>query len=389
MEESAEYPSPSFRLVAVIALCIGIGAGAWAFFALIIPSISDDGKTVYIQADKSPIKTTPDQPGGMEIPHQDKLVFNAVNQGSKTGTDRLAPAPEQPIYSNQASAPVAVAPTDPSAPAAPAAVTPGLQPGQTDAPGAGSAPSRTLTMPVALGRAIEPAPGSTPATPVAAPQAIKVTDPATSFDFKDGGLPPSVMALAQKAAPNADAAAQDASKAMDKNEVLLAQDPSIAATAPNAGAGTAMAFTTDEKPVLPSPQKIAEASPEPTGSDDADGTADDEPVSAEDNAPLNSKKAAKAASKPEDEPVTFKPSPAGSSRYQLASYADKASAQRAIGTFGSKYSGVVSKSSLTVVAGMANGKQVYRVQGSAGSKDEASAICGRVKAKGGTCVPIR
>ncbi len=365
MQESAEYPSPSFRLIAVIALCIGVGAGAWAFFSFIIPGMSDDGKTVLIQADKSPIKTPPDQPGGMEIPHQDKLVFNAVTPGAPQPVqEHLAPPPEQPLFAMQ----------------------PAPQPpvGQTDAPGQMSAPAPQAAaapaqpaapIPVALGRAIAPGTQGTPSTPIAATQSVKVAEPPASFDF-DKGAAPAPQPVAAKAKP-----AVMAEKAKPAETAVAQNDAGAADT------GSDEETATDAQPSASSPRAANDEKTIPMDSEEQPAAAANDDIQQEELAPPTSRQAKPVVTEKEEAPAPVaKASSAGRARYQLASYTDRASAQKAIGTFSSKYSGVISKSSLTVVSGQAKGRQVFRVQGSAGSKDEASAICGRVKAKGGACV---
>lgn len=56
-------------------------------------------KTVpVIRADASEIKRKPDSPGGLEVPHQDKLVFNRLAPGqADEPIERLLPLPEAPI----------------------------------------------------------------------------------------------------------------------------------------------------------------------------------------------------------------------------------------------------------------------------------------------------
>ncbi len=50
-----------------------------------------------VKADETPVKTRPLEPGGMEVPDQDKLIFDKVS-GQKTDLpDQVQPAPEQPI----------------------------------------------------------------------------------------------------------------------------------------------------------------------------------------------------------------------------------------------------------------------------------------------------
>lgn len=56
-------------------------------------------KTVpVIRADVSEIKHKPDEPGGLKVPHQDKLVFNRLAPGqADEPIERLLPLPEEPI----------------------------------------------------------------------------------------------------------------------------------------------------------------------------------------------------------------------------------------------------------------------------------------------------
>jgi len=57
---------------------------------------SPDGPPRRVVAEATPIKTKPAEPGGMEVPNQDKQVFD---QGAGAGADRLALAdqPEEPL----------------------------------------------------------------------------------------------------------------------------------------------------------------------------------------------------------------------------------------------------------------------------------------------------
>lgn len=50
-----------------------------------------------IAADTAPFKVRPDNPGGMMIPHQDKLVYGRLSQDPSQPIERLLPPPEQPV----------------------------------------------------------------------------------------------------------------------------------------------------------------------------------------------------------------------------------------------------------------------------------------------------
>lgn len=73
-------------------LVIGIG-GVFAY-----RSIGDGGASSppIIKADTSPVKTIPDDPGGKEIPHQNKAIYDRVG-GDDPQTERLVSSEEQPL----------------------------------------------------------------------------------------------------------------------------------------------------------------------------------------------------------------------------------------------------------------------------------------------------
>src|SRR3546814_1595052 len=67
-----------------------------------------------IKAEDAPIKHRPEEPGGMDVPHQDKLVFNRLAPGQvENQVERLLPPPEEPVAKPEPSAPSAqTAPAD-------------------------------------------------------------------------------------------------------------------------------------------------------------------------------------------------------------------------------------------------------------------------------------
>ncbi|MCZ6511858.1 MAG: hypothetical protein O7A62_14890, partial [Alphaproteobacteria bacterium] len=97
-------PSPGVgRLVKILVVTIGLlGVAA---FGWVVWIAYDEGvrtgavKTVpLIRADLGEIKRKPDKPGGLVIPHQDKLVFNRLAPGqADEPVERLLPLPEVPI----------------------------------------------------------------------------------------------------------------------------------------------------------------------------------------------------------------------------------------------------------------------------------------------------
>jgi len=160
------------RLI-LIALAAVIGLGVW-FFNGGSERKTDD--VPLIRADQGQTKTKPDEPGGMEIPNQDKLVYD---EGKGPKVEQLLPPPEAPLPP-----PVAAAP-----PPAPAAAPPVLPP----APVVAANPAPAATQPPARIAAQAPKP-----VPAPAPAPVAVAKPA-----KLAALPPPVPAAAPAPAPAA------------------------------------------------------------------------------------------------------------------------------------------------------------------------------------------
>jgi len=86
-------------LMATLAL-VGVMAIGWVAWIAYDEGVrTGAAKTVpVIKADAGDIKHKPDDPGGMEVPHQDKLVFNRLAPGqTEAPVERLLPLPETPI----------------------------------------------------------------------------------------------------------------------------------------------------------------------------------------------------------------------------------------------------------------------------------------------------
>jgi cell division septation protein DedD len=56
-----------------------------------------DGVVPLIEADNSPVKVKPEDPGGMNVPNQDKLIYDRLGQNATPGVERLLPPPEEPV----------------------------------------------------------------------------------------------------------------------------------------------------------------------------------------------------------------------------------------------------------------------------------------------------
>lgn len=83
----------------VLVLAAG-GAGAWHFYGDRIQQLltGGEGGIPLIKSAATSVKVRPDNPGGLEVPDRDKLVYDRI-QGTAEGRgpERLLPPPEKPL----------------------------------------------------------------------------------------------------------------------------------------------------------------------------------------------------------------------------------------------------------------------------------------------------
>lgn len=95
-----EYENGFLRwmsVIVVIAAIAGFFGLAWYAYQSGTQSISAEDVTL-VQADDAPVKEAPADPGGLQFPHQDKTVYEAIsdNKQPKPAAERLLPSPEEP-----------------------------------------------------------------------------------------------------------------------------------------------------------------------------------------------------------------------------------------------------------------------------------------------------
>lgn len=92
--------SGMLKLLAVLVCVTLIAGGVWIGFGERIMAMfgPTDGDVPVIAADPAPIKVRPENPGGMQVPNQGRLVYGVVD-GSSTQprVERLLPSPEKPV----------------------------------------------------------------------------------------------------------------------------------------------------------------------------------------------------------------------------------------------------------------------------------------------------
>ncbi len=95
----ARWLLPGFLLAAVVA-----GVVAWAVTGGTGPS-EDDGPAPLVAAPEGPDKVVPDDPGGLDVPDQDKMVYEAMTGEEETEeAEHLLPAAEEPADETLAAA---------------------------------------------------------------------------------------------------------------------------------------------------------------------------------------------------------------------------------------------------------------------------------------------
>lgn len=73
---------------------------AWLVYGeQILALLHSGGDVPVVRADSGPVKVRPEQPGGMEVPNRDKLVYERLEGGEGTSArvERLLPQPEEPL----------------------------------------------------------------------------------------------------------------------------------------------------------------------------------------------------------------------------------------------------------------------------------------------------
>ncbi|NBX02992.1 MAG: SPOR domain-containing protein [Alphaproteobacteria bacterium] len=83
--------------IVVISALTGFSVLAWYAYHQGTQSTSEDGLLV-VEADKTPMKEKPLDPGGMKFPNQDKTIFETFANGSQPAkVERVLPSPEEPM----------------------------------------------------------------------------------------------------------------------------------------------------------------------------------------------------------------------------------------------------------------------------------------------------
>lgn len=310
---------------AVIAVgLIGVGAT----FALRGGSATKDGQPPVIAADRGPVKVEPANPGGAEIPNQNKQIYERSAEAPQ-GRSKVVNNEEQPVDVQQAAR---------SMP--PRVVMPG--------PGAGTA---LAAAPSAPERSISPAePGLTPMPPVPGlgePRKVR------TVAIRPDGTP--------------------VPAGVDSNQ------PIATGSAPSRSLGAAATSA------QPSPQRSAAAAPA-QAAPKAQERATTPPAATTPAAPTRLA-SAPAAAAPEAAPATAAVR-AGTGDFvvQLGAPGSEAEARATFAALQRKYPQQLGgQSPIVRKTELAGGKTVYRLRVGPYSREDASTMCTALQAAGGQC----
>lgn len=318
--------------------------------------VAGGGTVPVIAAKTEPAKEKPANPGGLEVPDQNKQVLAPRSTPVDPRAQQVVNQSEQPVDLNQAARRdsvriIAPSPFQPSPGATPPAETsaPAAQPG-SPAPGE---PRRVQS--VRLSDPVTPTAQPTPATPPSA----SVNPGAAAI----GAIAAGAAATPNRVIPGVTPGAQ----AAIRPQAPQATPPAPAPVAPPAAA--------------PQPPKVEARPQQPAAAP--------RPAQPTQNAPLplnNRATPPAAAPRVANAPAA---TTGGGFAIQLASRPSESDARNASTQLAQRFSSQIGGRQTTVVRGEANGNTVYRVRALGFSQSEATAACDRIRASGGACFVTR
>ena len=168
--------------VGVVLVVLGAaGASSWHYVReRFLSSAAPAGPVPVIGPGDEPIKEAPKQPGGMQVPDQDKIILNGAAAQPKV--EQILPPPPPPLPSPTPpttaapapAPPVAAAPPNqsPPAPSPPSTGAPANPPAAASAPSAPPTPPRTVEAPAPQVVTAAPLPATRPTAKASTPPPV-------------------------------------------------------------------------------------------------------------------------------------------------------------------------------------------------------------------------
>lgn len=367
LEQFEDAPQPRSRRGLMIAAGV-IGVAIIGLFSLFSfgnkPRTASSGQAPVIVASPGVTKQRPANPGGVDVPDQDKAVLQRTTQPD-TPASGVARRDEQPVDLRQAEG-QQVAPgvrqipgvvvVAPNAPASPSAA--GTQP----------VPRPVASVPITIA-GTPPAPAPTPA-PTPAPVAAPTPAPAPIAAPAAPTAATPAEATPTPAAPRPAAAAPAEPRRVRSVPIRDGEAPAAA------------------RPVSPPRQQQAARRPAPAEeAESGEGPLRITPQANRGQAPQRTAAATPAQAAP--------PAPAASNSggsgfsIQLAAEGSADAARSKFNQMRSRHSSVLGSYSPNIREAEVNGRAVYRVRVGNLSREDAVGLCERLKANGGACFVAR
>lgn len=374
MDDDAIYLAPRKRLnwmlpASAAGFVAILGLSGYAFYASQGSKLTGDGGPVVIAADTQPVKVAPENPGGKIVPNQDKAVYDRVATGTLD-------APKQPSLISSDEQPVDVVqktletlPMETEGEGIESASTPvgetedaRLLPQQVAAASAGQ--DQLAVMP----RKVK--------TMVVRPDGTLV-EQIKEVPAKAGQVP--VTSVKTEKVPAAPALAEPTKTAATSASQPVAAPVSAAATTPAVAPPTTTASTQTNKTQAPIPGARPAEQPVKVVA----AVTDQGAIRA-----AASPAATAAAAVP---PAASQTGGAGGYYLQVASLPSEADAQKSYKNLSAKFGNIIAGRGVDIAKAEIAGKGTfYRVRIPAGSsKDEAAALCEKLRAAGGSCLIAR
>lgn len=346
-ELALEPQEPRGRRKGLMAVAAVLGVAALGIAgALALRGGTDrTGGPPIIQADSNPLKVQPQNPGGAEIPDQNKQIYD---RRAPNGQTRVVNREEQPVDVQQAARAAAPRPGTEAAAPAPGTATPGSGSGPSTLTASLGEPRRVRTVSVKpdLGGAAQEA------------QRQNGTS-AASTTTPSGAVPttPSAPALATAPAP--------------APAPLSRPDPAPAASAPPPPSAAA----TPPPAVAPPPRPASRATaPAPV----------EEPALTPEESRTGSPQ--RTAALPAPATPADRAAPAGSGfAVQLAVRPSENEARQAFKELQKKFGGDLEGRSPLIRQAEVNGRTVFRIRVGPLPREEANSLCTKLKSSGGQC----
>lgn len=366
----------------------GAVVGVAAFAGVIVFAYSrgqhaaHNGAPPLLEADAAPTKTRPQDPGGYEVPHQDKLVYERLNAAAsaKPGIERLLPPPEQPlprpVVSPQvpplqpapvvavADVPAPQPPAPAPTPAADATSRPSAAPGQGTA--ATSAPPPVVaSAPPASALAPAPPAAGQSSQLAALPTAPAKPKPAAPKPAAVPAAPPVAANPATPVKPGAATPGTPASagRVPAPTAATHATAPAMAAALPQPAAGKQPSAAAKPVPVALTPPPTTTPSAPPPATASASGTL----------VPPSARAGGGGR---------------GGWRVQLASVPSEAQAHGEWKRLSSRHADVLGGLGVSFAQATINGSTYYRVQAGVVDETRARSICASLKAQSVGCILV-